>query len=312
MKYLLIILNLCCLTITMFLVVDTLYGNFETTVYSPSLPGVEKTKLHKNTGKPTDLHKNTGKPTDGEGSYLPLSHYTIIRQRNLFNTVVDGTGNENKVEETLSDTEIKSLEKTDLNLTLWGTVKGWDTENYAVIESGKDHKQGLYKQSDTIEGTGAVIKKVLRLSVILDNNGKDQILEMSKEPVSGKSLASTSPSSRGSADKSSSADTINMTIKRSMIDESMKDINTLMKQVRVRPHFTGGEADGILLYGIKQKSIFREMGIRNGDIIMGVDGKDIRSVEDAITLYDTLRNASEAKIEIKRRGKKKELLYHVE
>jgi len=58
-----------------------------------------------------------------------------------------------------------------------------------------------------------------------------------------------------------------------------------MKQVRIRPHFKNGQSDGLTLSGIRSDSIFGEMGFRNGDIIVGVDGKDIESVDDALSLY---------------------------
>ena len=53
-----------------------------------------------------------------------------------------------------------------------------------------------------------------------------------------------------------------------------------------RPHFTAGKSDGLLLYGIQPDSLFRKMGIKNGDIIMGVDGNEIESVDDALALYE--------------------------
>ncbi|HKK90012.1 MAG TPA: PDZ domain-containing protein, partial [Desulfobacteraceae bacterium] len=104
----------------------------------------------------------------------------------------------------------------------------------------------------------------------------------------------------------------NITLDRSLVDRSMGNINTLMKQVRIRPHFSGGKPDGMLLYGIKHDSLFKKMGLRNGDIIMGVDGKKIRSVDDALALYQNLKNASGVDMQIKRRGRLKEINYNVQ
>jgi general secretion pathway protein C len=135
---------------------------------------------------------------------------------------------------------------------------------------------------------------------------------MAEEAKAGGHAMSPASSHGKAASTGESSDKIEMTLQRSLIDEAMGDINGLMKQARIRPHFTEGKADGLLVYGVKQRSIFKEMGIRNGDILMGIDGNKIQSVEDAISLYDKLKNASEAKIEVKRRGKTKEFLYHVE
>ena len=46
--------------------------------------------------------------------------------------------------------------------------------------------------------------------------------------------------------------------------------------------------------------------------IMGVDGNEIESVDDALSLYENLKTASNVKLQIKRRGRIKEIEYHVE
>jgi general secretion pathway protein C len=95
----------------------------------------------------------------------------------------------------------------------------------------------------------------------------------------------------------------NIALSRSQINESLQDINKLMKEIRIRPHFKNGESDGLIVSGIKSDSIFKKMGLRNGDIIMGVDGNKIESVEDAMKLHSGLNEASNVQLQIKRRGR---------
>lgn len=307
MKYLFNLLNIACLTATMFLVIETLYTYLDSALMEQSYEGSPSGE--------GSLQKGSAQYSGDGKSYVSgavplLDHYEIIHKRDIFRTSGDPVAE--GASQPLSDKEIASLDKTDLKLKLWGTVTGGDElENYAVIESDKDKRQMLYRKGDEIEG--AVIKTILRLSVILSRNGKDELLEMAEESPSGKERPGASSSQKAKSSLSEkSEDKIEVSIKRSLIDDSMKDINSLMSQVRARPHFTGGNADGILLYGMKQSSMFKEMGIQNGDIIMGVDGSEIKSVEDAISLYDRLKNSSDVKMQIRRRGQVKEILYHVE
>ncbi|MBF0258298.1 MAG: PDZ domain-containing protein [Desulfamplus sp.] len=329
MKYLFNLLNIVFLTATMFLVVQTLYKHLDASLMKS--PSYDIYPNDKELEDKRDTRSSGVSPSSGKSAlFQPRSHYDIIHKRDIFKT--SGEVVDNKEVESISEKEIASLEKTDLRLKLWGTVTGSDktgkitgsghfkkrgdgTENtetdYAVIETEKDKKQALYKKGDEIEG--AIIKKILRFSVILSRNGKDEKLEMTEENLSdtssraaAKSSVSKSSHSMGSEDK------MEISIKRSLIEESMQDINALMSQVRAKPHFTGGNADGILLYGIKQSSMFKDMGIQNGDIIMGVDGTEIKSVEDAISLYDRLKNSQDVRMQIRRRGQIKEILYHVE
>ena len=54
------------------------------------------------------------------------------------------------------------------------------------------------------------------------------------------------------------------------------------------------------------------MGLRRGDIITGVDGQAIESVDDALALYNRLKSASNVKLEIKRRGQSRILDYNIQ
>jgi len=304
MKYLFNLFNLACLTATMFLVVETLYKYLDGALMEPSYKTFksEESSLDK-----AITDSSRGIKSDRGSTAMLLNHYEIIQKRDLFRTSEES--DTTKEFQTLSEKEIASLQKTDLKLKLWGTVTGGEeSDSYAVVETDKDKRQLLYRKGDEIEG--AIIKKILRFSVIISRNGKDELLEMTQEALSGKDGSGTASSK--TSNNAPSEDISELSIKRSLIEDSMNDINALMSQVRVKPHFTGGNADGILLYGIKQDSMFKDMGIQNGDIIMGVDGTEIKSVEDAISLHDRLKNSSDVKMQIRRRGQVKEILYHVE
>jgi general secretion pathway protein C len=54
------------------------------------------------------------------------------------------------------------------------------------------------------------------------------------------------------------------------------------------------------------------MRLRNGDIITGVNGTAIESVEDAMQIFGDLSSTPEVQLEIKRRGRKRVLNYKIE
>jgi len=77
----------------------------------------------------------------------------------------------------------------------------------------------------------------------------------------------------------------------------------------MRPHRTGSQTDGLTFTGIKSGSIFRKMGLRNGDIVQAGGGKDIRSPKDMVTFYNEMESNPDITLEIKRRGRKRVLKY---
>lgn len=235
-----------------------------------------------------------------DANHLPLSNYRAIVERNLFNTKTGSVQQPEKL-------DIESLEQTDLKLKLLGTVTGDKKEAYAVIEDASTKRQNLYRTGDTVQN--ATLKMVLREKVVLHVNGKDEILNIEKVTSSQRiSKKYQRLSKEISRDKTPQ----NITLERSKIEAAVKDVNSLMKQVRIRPHFSNGEPDGLRLTGIRPDSIFYKMGLKSGDIITGVDGKDIVSVDDALMLYQNLQSSTNVQLQLKRRGRPKTLNYSIQ
>lgn len=244
------------------------------------------------------------------------SHYRLILDRNLFKTKAVAAPAPEKAKEL----DLAALEQTQLKLKLWGTVappeegsqEGEDSKAYAVIEDTSLRQQNLYRKGDSIQN--AQVKAILREKVVLTVNGKDEVLEMEKleggrgGPIR-RGVSSSSVAARSSSSGATRAQRI--TLKRSLIEDSIKDITKLMTQVKITPHMEDGVPNGLALSNIQPNSIFRRMGLRNGDVLMGVDGQQIQSVDDALRLYDSLQTAENVKVDLKRRGREKAIEYRV-
>ncbi len=293
MNYLFTLLNIIVLTLAIFFGVKGLYKTVDPKLWL----------------KPDNFRLCSVKTETGNFKSEPEisgASFTNVTARNLFKAAVKGSEKpaDTQTSGSVDEADIAGLEKTTLDLRLWGTVVGSDSNAFAVIEEKKKRKQSLYHKGDNVQG--AVIKTILRHKVILSFNGQDQILEMD---LTGKTDGAKVKRRFGPPMPGATSTVV---IDRSTIDASTSDLNSLMKQVKIRPHFAGGKPDGLLLYGIQKSSIFQEMGLNNGDIIMGVGGKEIRSVDDALALYSSLKNATDVNLQIKRRGKIKEINYHVQ
>ena len=236
-------------------------------------------------------------------SVNPLSEYKAIEERNLFRLA-------GKQEETgPAKVDIAALQETRLQLKLWGTVTGNGQNAYAVIEDIKQRVQQLYHVEDAI--LNAIVKEIHREKVILEVDGAFEVLQM--EEIRG--VAGRSNVARLKRDKkpegSKTLGSKSISLKRERIDEAVNDLGNLMKQVRIRPHYKDGQSDGLTLSGIRSNSIFSEMGFRNGDVIVGVDGKNIESVDDALSLYENLQSAENVQVQLRRRGRLQTIDYSV-
>jgi len=253
------------------------------------------------TSPPRTNSKQISSPVDV--SKPPLSQYRAIVDRNLFNTTQQQNAQQPKM------VNLENLEQTDLKLKLWGTVTRVDGTAYAVIEDTKTREQNLYRTGDSIQN--AVVKMILREKIILTVNERDEILTM-EEVVSSKSSARAGRKNDRSPKLPVSSYSRKITLNREKLESEMENLGQLMDQATIRPYIEDGRTAGISITGIKPNAIFRRMRLRNGDIITGVNGRPLESMEDAVAIFDDLSTSSEIKIDIKRRGRKQTLDYRIE
>jgi general secretion pathway protein C len=266
--------------------------------------GYQKISLDQGIDKPVIPEPAKKAVSSKRKPQLSPENYKAIDDRNLFHT------KENPAEKPKSAKPVQAepLKPTTLQVKLWGTVTSGADASYAIIEDKNKKDQNLYKIGDTIQN--ATVKEIFREKVVLNVQGKDEVLEIEKlesrgaagvsRPQPGKQGVTRPPSER------------RIRLKRSQLEEALKSEEDISKQAKSRPHFTDGRQDGIILTGIKPNSVYRRLGLRNGDILLGVDEADIKSAEDVSAVYQRLSSASELTLKIKRRGRSTTMNYTIE
>jgi len=272
------IVNLIALAVISFLAVDLFY-----TIIGVQLSGKHTPDI--GVPRPPAVMKQ-GKP--------PIGYFSPLVERNLFASSEHG-----QITQEIKEEGLENLEPTSLKITLLGTVVGSEEDSFAIIEEKEGKKQALYKVGDSIQS--AVVKGILRGKVILTVQGQDRILTIEEEAASRRTseVARKEPIREGES----------IAVNRSEVEESLKNVHQLLSQARVRPHFSGGKPDGLAIASIKRGSIFEKLGLKNGDIVKGLDGNDIKSPDDVLQMYKKLTLGSEVAIEIERAGEKQTLNY---
>jgi len=152
---------------------------------------------------------------------------------------------------------------------------------------------------------GAEIRMIFREKVVLNVNGRDEVLRM--EERSG-----AEPGRPAVASKTPPESPESVSVPRERVDDATGNINELMKQARIRPHFQDGKPAGLVITRIQDNSIFSDMGLENGDVIVGVDGNPIQSVDDALQLYQGMKESSGVKLQIVRQGQEQAIEYRIQ
>jgi general secretion pathway protein C len=236
-------------------------------------------------------------PAAGAKKRTSLSDFDAITDRNIF-------GSAEKVSEEIKKSEIEALEPTTLKVALLGTITDSHRNSVAIIEDKTNRKQDLYRVGDSVQD--AVIKMIVRSKVVLRVGDKDEVLTMVE------SSSSSEPERPGRIPTRERSIARTITLRQEDIEKSFENINDLLSQARIQPNLKDGVADGFRITGIKSGSIFRRMGLRNGDIIRTVNGSTVSSMDEAMAIYNDLKSGgSSVSLEIERSGQPRTLNYKV-
>ncbi|MBN1628033.1 MAG: PDZ domain-containing protein [Deltaproteobacteria bacterium] len=285
-KFYYIIFNLIAVTICIYIGVDTFYR-------------VVRMK-YTNAQAQSPITRAIEEETSSVKS--ELSDYKVISDRNIFSNV-DVAAKDSAV-------NIDDLDSTSLKLALIGTIAGNDETSAAIIQDSsiKPVTKGLYRIGDKVQD--AEIKSIFRKKVVLRVGNKDEVLSM--EEAGSRDTATPAVQTTAVSTQSSAATIVrDIPIKRALINESLGDLNELLSQASIKPHSTDGEPDGLTITGIKAGSIYRRMGLRNGDIITGVNDEPIKSTEDIVGMYNDLKSSPEISLQITRRGQERSFNYTI-
>ena len=299
MKNLFTILNLFLIVAIGFCIVDTGYKNL--IPQNHLLP--ENKTVSSNMGS---------KPFSQKSPDIDKNMMQNIVKRNLFKAEVEAKqhSTENHEQQEKQEQNLDTIEPTTLKLLLWGTVTGSNNSNYAVIEDQTVKKQALYQIDDLIQE--AKLIKILRNRVILSYQGKEQLLEIhtNKKQTSKNNPATAFndlPEFNNLKEKFHKKP---VSADRIMGHNISQNFDQVMKQIKFRPHFSQGEADGLMVYGIKPNSVFRKIGLRNGDIVKDINDTIISSKEDVSNMLNDFDNLENLKLTVLRKGKTEELVYN--
>lgn len=247
-------------------------------------------------------------------SYQDKAYYQGIARRDLFETETNDTPEKKSAVKPVPPPAPK-MQLTALKLDLKGTITGTASEPFAVIKKTGEKNEMLYAIGDTVDR--AVIKAIFRERVILLVDGKEETLLMKKD-TADKKTDKKRLGQIASVPAQASADGFvdEVKLKWADINTLNDDLKNLRRQVRVRPHFYKGKMDGFRITGIRKNSVFYEkLGLRNGDIVAGVNGEAMKSINDVTTFYTgfkQLEGSVATDVDIKRNGLAGKIRYSIE
>lgn len=102
-------------------------------------------------------------------------------------------------------------------------------------------------------------------------------------------------------------------VSRSIVDAVANDPSSVgAASTRINPELDDlGETIGLRITGIGRSSALRQAGLRNGDVLVAVNGESVNSPQRGIAVYQRLSTSSSVSVEVLRRGERRRLRVEV-
>ncbi|MBI4639186.1 MAG: hypothetical protein HY731_00725 [Candidatus Tectomicrobia bacterium] len=254
----------------------------------------------------------------------PFQSYTIIQERNIFDSAQNLAPKAPPPKPTPPPPKPVAApkERVDPKLKLVGTVVGRDpASSYAIIEDLGIRKQQLLRIGEKV--SGAELVSIERQKVTIRSGDEEKVLFAFQDT---KPSSPTPPVPRAQAPPAPGA--INTypppresTIKevaenvyevpREEVTGAFANVNELMTSVRLIPHFEDGLPAGFRIGQIRNGSFLEKIGIRNGDVLKGINGLLITTPEQAFRAYQELQSASTIRLDVLRDNQNQTFTYQI-
>jgi len=233
----------------------------------------------------------------------PLSSYTIIHTRDIFNSVKAPV-----------EPQVPVVAASSGILKLWGTAVRERERAFAIIEDQSTHVQGLYREGEAVT-PGVTLVQVSWDRVTLERNGRRETLTLPTDAPPAPTqpvVTAATPPPRQDQDGVRQVAQDTFQIDRREIDHAMENLNDLFTQARAVPYADGnGTSQGFRLFSIKPQSLVEHLGLKNGDIVQRVNGVEISDPGTAFSLLQDLQGRSQVRVDILRNHQPVTLSYEI-
>ena len=100
-------------------------------------------------------------------------------------------------------------------------------------------------------------------------------------------------------------------ISQGRLDGVLENLASVAMDARAVPYMENGKQAGFKIFSIRSGSIFEKIGLKNGDIIVGVNGNRLNNLSVAMGLLEQLRSKKNFTVDVKRGGSARTLDYAI-
>jgi general secretion pathway protein C len=233
-----------------------------------------------------------------------FDRYNTILTRNLFNE--RGLIPNADVGDGLDGPPVR----TGLPLTLLGVIVVSDpTKSVASVDDKGTNFVWAVRPGEMI-GTNIQVIAIEsdRMVFVNKQERRREYVELPKDQITATRRAAPV---KGSSGGGITNEGNNYKIDRKEVDKVMENFNEVLTQARCVPNFEGGKSSGYRCFQIEPGSIYDKLGMKDNDVICGINGQPVNDPATAFNMLTTLKTSRNIELCINRGGQVMNMNYDI-
>ena len=236
----------------------------------------------------------------------PAEDFGAIENRNIFDV-------ENKIPDPFDQGLLDCLSQAKLStarLQLMGTIVMRDEGlSVALIQDDTNQSKYAVKKDELFSDGKFTALKVDRRKLSFQMKSTQE-LEYIEIPEEG-GLAGFSLEWQGSTEGVQPVSETSYVIKSNYLEKNLTNLNEIVQTAKAVPYTEGNKMKGFLIQSIDPSSPFTQLGLRQGDVLTGVNNIVLDNAGKGLEAFQQLRNASKIELKVTRGGQEQTLTYEV-
>jgi len=186
------------------------------------------------------------------------------------------------------------------NMELTGIYMESEKSGFVVFYDKKDKKQHILSVGEAYKGYK--LDSLSKYEAIFIRNSKRYRLSFKNDssiPVKPESLTQIVE------------DEPVRLVPKKLVKKYSTDFKAIWKDISIKEIIKHGKIAGFRVQSIKKNSVFDQLGLQKGDIIIEVNDKPIKTYKAAFDIYQNITKYTDLKIKILRNGMEKEFNYEI-
>ena len=197
------------------------------------------------------------------------------------------------------------------DLVLVGTAFGSANRNYAIFEdrTQEQGRQEIIRLGENVFNYGR-LKKIERSSVEIEHDSVNYTVTM-PEAVLNPEYSQEQSKETTQASFAKQIGEREYILDSRRIQKSLENPEQILTHARLLPNIKDGRQEGFLVSEVVPGGIYHSLGLRNGDILLRINGLEISNPEVAIQAMSALKGMSNIDLDVIRSGQKISMNYRI-